>query len=718
MRRRLLPFVLAAAVAVLLLPSVAQAMTYDQAVNRLVKEGWPQAVGRTLTSFQSTSLGFRSAGTPADNAAARYIAAEMRAIGLKNVHLEAVPVDSWNFKGASVAVPAASPLTKQVVYRASSFGGVVGTPKAGVSGEVVYVGGGSAADFDAAGDVSGKIVLIDFESPMWWMSYPAMEAGLRGAKAIILTHSDDPAMAGYYDLKNALGCFDAESQLSAPPMVYISWNSGDALKAELKDATGPVTVTVKNNVDLRLVDDGGVGYNVLGEIRGSRNPGQMVLYGSHHDAWFHGALDNVSAVVNELLAAKAMKMSGYRPQRTILFFSSTGEEYGYTQSYYDWCIGAWDAITQRHPGWAGRIAGYLNSELLGYKQGNLWMLASPEITPTLDSALAASSDLTLTKNATAPAIIGGPWCWNDQWTFTAAGVPSVCFWSQDNDYSGYIKTHVYHTQYDTVSQIDWHFLGDINRYEFRVAKVFARSAGLLPYDFTKRSDDLAAALADQVNTDVLGSRTYDEELEDAVDADVYDAFEAAVGRFGDAAAAYATGKSSIPAADIPSVNVRLMAVDKLLNANLTGMDWLDNTCYPFKQTAFDVAMMNDALGIIDLGGATWQDDASAVVGSVGLMWYGTNFSHQVFLKELQRHRQSYYRICWGAQGHLDKYQDLTPEYNAILAGDGVTAYDGLQDKVALQEADLANRLVAMTDCLNEASDQIHDVLPPLNETVK
>jgi len=292
-------------------------------------------------------------------------------------------------------------------------------------------------------------------------------------------------------------------------------------------------------------------------------------------------------------------------------------------------------------------------------------------------------------------------------------VPSVCFWSQDNDYSGDFKKKMYHTQYDAAAQMDYKFLGEINKYEFRVAKKFAASAGLLPYDFTKRSDDLAAALSAQVSSS-LGSLTYDQVLDDAVDDDVYDAFEQAVGGFGDAASDYAAGKASIPAADIPSVNARLMAVDKLLNTGLTGLDWLDNISYPFKQTAFDVAMMDQAIAEIDYGYPSepnWQDMASADVASVGLMWYGINFSHQVFLKELQRHRQTYYRICWGGQGHLDKYQDLTPEYNTILAGDD--ARPGLEAKVALQKTDLAKRLVAMTDCLNEASDQIHDLLPPI-----
>ena len=702
MGKRLVLLLPTCVLVLLLLPAAAQAMTYSQAVNKLVKAGWPQAIEKKLGSFHSSALGFRSAGTPADNAQAAYIAAQMRAVGLTNVHLESVPVDSWDFRGASVTVG-----TKK--YTASSFGGVRGTPLAGVSGDVVYVGGGSAAEFDAAGDVKGKIVLVDFESPMWWMSYPAMEAGLRGATAVILTHSDDPAMGGYYDQQKALGSFDAESQLSAPPMVYISWKSGDALKAAL-DA-GPVSATVKNNVVLRLADDGGLGYNVLGEIRGSRNPGQMVLYGSHHDAWFHGGLDNASAVVNSLLTARAMKMSGYHPRRTVVFFSSTAEEYGYTQSYYDWCIGAWHAITQRHPQWAGRISAYINSELLGYKAGNMWMLASPEITPTLNATLAASTDLTLTKNATAPAVIGGPWSWNDQWTFSAAGVPSVCFWSQDHDYSGLVKTTMYHTQYDTASLIDWTFLGNINKFEFRVARQFAGNTALLPYDFSARSDDLAAALSVQVDSAVLGTTTYGDTLAEYASSPVYGDFEAAVGRFHDAAAGYAAGKSTIAASDYPSVNARLMGVNKLLNTGLTGLDWLDNTSYPFKQTAFDIAMMDQAIDVIDGGGPGWQADASADVGAVGLMWYGTNFSHAVFTKELQRHRQSYYRIAWGGQGHLDKYQDLTPEYNAILADDGPTARTGLQAKLGVQQADLDSRLVAMTGTLNAASDQIGDLLP-------
>ena len=156
---------------------------------------------------------------------------------------------------------------------------------------------GSAGAFDAVGDVTGKIVVVDFESPMWWMSMPDMEAGLRGAAAVILTYNPD--WPGYFGQQDALAAFDAETDLSAPPMVWISWKHGDTLKEAL--GVGPLQATVKLNAPLTLIEDGGRGYNVVGKIKGTTNKNEYVVFGGHHDAWFEGGLDNASSVVNSLV---------------------------------------------------------------------------------------------------------------------------------------------------------------------------------------------------------------------------------------------------------------------------------------------------------------------------------------------------------------------------------------------------------------------------------
>ena len=112
---------------------------------------------------------------------ARYIAAQMRAMGLSDVAMERVPLDAWSFRGASVRANGQK-------YTASGFAGARGTvharhPQGRLRGH------GHIDEFEAAGDVRGKIVLVDFDGYDWWLNFPQMLAGHRGAAAVIFTHA-------------------------------------------------------------------------------------------------------------------------------------------------------------------------------------------------------------------------------------------------------------------------------------------------------------------------------------------------------------------------------------------------------------------------------------------------------------------------------------------------------------------------------------------------
>ena len=139
--------------------------------------------------------------------------------------------------------------------------------------------------------------------------------------------------------------------------------------------------------------------------------------------------------------------------------------------------------------------------------------------------------------------------------------------------------------------------------------------------------------------------------------------------------------------NLPAINAQLMQIEKLTNTSFTALDWLDNTSYPFDQITRDIYRMGVAYDALDQATPDYAT-AAAAVSSTGLMWYGTNFSRPVLKKILQRHRQSYYHIAWGGQGHLERYQDLMPEYDAILAEDATTAMDLLSDDIAFQKQDL------------------------------
>ena len=100
MKRIVLSNILIICRVALLAPAVASAMTYDQAVDQLVADGYTRDAEDYLTSLGTDPLlGFRLAGTWAEHDASYFVRDELQAMGLSDVRLEAVPVDAWDFEG-------------------------------------------------------------------------------------------------------------------------------------------------------------------------------------------------------------------------------------------------------------------------------------------------------------------------------------------------------------------------------------------------------------------------------------------------------------------------------------------------------------------------------------------------------------------------------------------------------------------------------------------
>ena len=302
MRHRILLTIVIIAAAALLFVPAASAMTFNQAVDKLVADGYPQSIETYLTEQGSSPIGFAFGGSSSDTARARYLATKMRALGF-NVRLEAVPLDVMEFKGASVTVGSTT-------YTASTFGGVRGTPEGGINGELVYVGGGTAAEVTAAGDLSGKIAIVDALLGSYWMNWQWTEPALAGAAGIIYTGiaADD----SYYAEPTALGSFDAEYRYALAPVVYISQADGTALKTALAGDPS-LTATMVNDCPMTLARNGGKGYNVVATLPGTVKDAGRIVIGGHHDSYFRAGLDDTGGVVAGALMAKAMKLSRCRP---------------------------------------------------------------------------------------------------------------------------------------------------------------------------------------------------------------------------------------------------------------------------------------------------------------------------------------------------------------------------------------------------------------------
>ena len=141
-------------------------------------------------------------------------------------------------------------------------------------------------------------------------------------------------------------------------------------------------------------------------------------------------------------------MSGYKPYRDVVFLATTNEEWGVVDSYYDWCIGSWYFITQAHPDWAGKIAGFLNMEGVGCPNGQTRLYYNPELGPWVASVAEATTLLT----GNTPEQLN-PWAntYHDQWPLVAAGVPSISL----NGKPAAWYAPFYHTDKDVQELIDW-----------------------------------------------------------------------------------------------------------------------------------------------------------------------------------------------------------------------------------------------------------------------
>jgi N-acetylated-alpha-linked acidic dipeptidase len=74
---------------------------------------------------------------------------------------------------------------------------------------------------------------------------------------------------------------------------------------------------------------------VVGRLRGAERPNEWVILGNHRDAWVFGGVDPSSGSATLMETARAfgeLKLSGWKPKRTLVFASWDAEEFTLTGS--------------------------------------------------------------------------------------------------------------------------------------------------------------------------------------------------------------------------------------------------------------------------------------------------------------------------------------------------------------------------------------------------
>ena len=389
--------------------------------------------------------GWRSSGSDAEHACADYLVNEFREIGLQNVDKLSSKCDKFQFNSSSLKI-ADSDVDFKGGDQEAVEAGTNGPASYQVNGtdgdlrtEIVDCKTGFAADYEGK-DVKGKIALVKVDQ--WneaWIDVYMEEAAKAGAAALVTWANSGYGEAGSFTTNVQDVC---SSDLL--PTVAISADQAKKVRQAIKDGHTDCTL----NVDAEMVDNGGTTYNVCGMIPG-KNHDQRIIIAAHYDKYWYGFQDDCTAISLIATVAKAMVDSGYEPENDIYFIAHGAEEWGVTDSQFDWTAGAWGVCEEHSDVTDGALA-LINCELPSFKvDSQMQIVTVPEfrkmVSTMFDTGLivTAGDQVFSTKAANATTM-------EDGITYRVHGVPYFLNGFEGTDF----MNKNYHTIADNADTYD------------------------------------------------------------------------------------------------------------------------------------------------------------------------------------------------------------------------------------------------------------------------
>ncbi|MDC6362685.1 MULTISPECIES: M20/M25/M40 family metallo-hydrolase [Flavobacteriaceae] len=285
--------------------------------------------------YLSNQIGGRLSGSVQAQQAVEYTKGQLDSLGLDRVWLQPVMVPKWVRGLPEFAYMETKPgLTTNLPICA--LGGSVATPDGGLKANIVEVQGIEDLQKLGKDKIAGKIVF--YNRPMdptlisTFASYSgcvdqrysgAAEAAKYGALGVIVRsmnlRSDDYPHTG----SMSYGDMPVSQRI---PAAAISTNGADLLSTTLKLNPNIKFYFKQNCKQYEDVQS----YNVIGEIKGSTYPNEVMVVGGHLDSWDlgDGSHDDGAGCVQSMDVLRLLKKTGYKPKRTIRVVLFMNEENG------------------------------------------------------------------------------------------------------------------------------------------------------------------------------------------------------------------------------------------------------------------------------------------------------------------------------------------------------------------------------------------------------
>ena len=294
---------------------------YQAVADRLTTAALADSAAWNKIAELADRFGNRLSGSAALEQAHEWILERMKADGLENVRGEPVMVPRWvrGRESAAMLQPRFGALPML------GLGGSIGTPPGGITAEVMVV-----TTFDdlkaRSSEAKGKIVLFDvpftnYGATVQYRGNGAIEAAKVGAVASMIR------AVGPFGMRTPhTGGMRYDGAVPKIPHFAISMEDA-AMIHRIRNRGERVVVKVEMSA-ATLPDS--PSKNVIGEIRGSEKPDEIIVMGGHTDSWDvgTGAMDDAGGVIIAWEAVRLMKQLGLRPRRTIRVVGWTNEENG------------------------------------------------------------------------------------------------------------------------------------------------------------------------------------------------------------------------------------------------------------------------------------------------------------------------------------------------------------------------------------------------------
>ena len=315
--------------------SLSQDRFHEEQISKIYDYTLNNAKSYEWLDFLCNQIGGRLPGTLNAERAVQWGKNELNKLGLDRVYLQKVMVPKWvrgSFEYASIITAPGMSINVPVC----ALGGSIPTPSYGLRAQVVEVKSFDELESLGKEKIKGKFVFFNKAMPKNFIDtfsaykntvdirhQGARKAAKLGAVGVIVRsinlRLDDYPHTGnmsYGDIPNNMRV----------PAAAISTNGAQLLSSMLSlndDLYFYLKQDCKNYPEV-------LSHNIIGEIKGSKFPKDIIVIGGHLDSWDlgDGAHNDGAGIVQSMEVLNIFKQLNYSPKRTIRVVLFTGQKNG------------------------------------------------------------------------------------------------------------------------------------------------------------------------------------------------------------------------------------------------------------------------------------------------------------------------------------------------------------------------------------------------------